>query len=85
MPDRCLKYTVKIMEDQLVTKVREASWEAFAAIRQRAREDVFFAGCEAQKHMQEIVTLPLFAASLKDLLHSDPAAPRVSSLVACSA
>lgn len=32
-----------------MAKVRAASWEAFAAIRQTARDDAYFAGCEARQ------------------------------------
>lgn len=66
----------------VVTKVREASWEAFAAIRQRAREDAFFAGCEAQKIVVDFVsTRPSFKRSSKTLRPSCSASIKLGGML----
>ena len=39
--------------ETIAGQVREASWEAFAAVRNGARSDPFFAGCEAGHNLHK--------------------------------
>lgn len=82
MPDRCLKYAVKTVACWLSPRSVKPPGKH---LQQYDREPGRMPSLQVVRRKKLLSTLSLRDPASKDLQkHSDPAAPRVSNLVACS-